>query len=99
MNHGLSRQRILIVDDSMTNIVALDELLRGDYEVKYVTGSEQGLEACRTLQPDLVLLDVVMPGLDGFAVTDLGRLLIRNIAMRFDAYNKSRTEGKFSRTI
>jgi diguanylate cyclase (GGDEF)-like protein len=68
MNNALSRQRILIVDDSMTNIVALSELLKGDYDVRYATGSEQGLEACRTLQPDLVLLDVVMPGLDGFEV-------------------------------
>jgi diguanylate cyclase (GGDEF)-like protein len=68
MNNALTRQRILIVDDSMTNIVALDELLRGDYEVQYATGSEQGLEACRTVQPDLVLLDIVMPGLDGFEV-------------------------------
>jgi diguanylate cyclase (GGDEF)-like protein len=68
MNNALSRQRILIVDDSMTNIVALDELLRGDYEVEHVTDSEKGLEACRTRQPDLVLLDVVMPGIDGFEV-------------------------------
>lgn len=63
-----SRQRILIVDDAMTNIVALEELLKGDYEVLYATGSEQGLEACRSLLPDLVLLDVVMPGIDGFEV-------------------------------
>ena len=63
-----ARQRILIVDDAMTNIVSLDELLRDDYEVLYATGSEEGLEACKTLQPDLVLLDVVMPGIDGFEV-------------------------------
>ena len=48
---------------------------------------------------DMVADGLIERGLDGFAVTDLGRLLIRNIAMRFDAYNKSRTEGKFSRTI
>ncbi len=35
----------------------------------------------------------------GFAVTDLGRLLIRNIAMRFDAYASERKENRFSRTI
>jgi diguanylate cyclase (GGDEF)-like protein len=63
-----ARQRILIVDDAMTNIVSLEEVLRGDYEVLYATGSEQGLEMCKALQPDLVLLDVVMPGIDGFEV-------------------------------
>jgi diguanylate cyclase (GGDEF)-like protein len=63
-----TRQRILIVDDAMTNVMALEELLRPDYEVLYATDSEQGLEACKTLQPDLVLLDVVMPGIDGFEV-------------------------------
>ena len=35
----------------------------------------------------------------GLLVTDLGRLLIRNIAMRFDAYQKTTTERRFSRTI
>ncbi len=36
---------------------------------------------------------------DGVTVTDLGRLLIRNIAMRFDAYAPTRTENRFSKTI
>lgn len=36
---------------------------------------------------------------NGLVVTDAGRLFIRNIAMRFDAYNKSNREGRFSRTI
>jgi diguanylate cyclase (GGDEF)-like protein len=62
------RQRILIVDDAMTNIMALEEVLKGDYEVLYATGADEGLEACRRLRPDLVLLDVVMPGIDGFEV-------------------------------
>jgi oxygen-independent coproporphyrinogen-3 oxidase len=35
----------------------------------------------------------------GIAITDLGRLLIRNIAMRFDAYATTRKENRFSRTI
>jgi oxygen-independent coproporphyrinogen-3 oxidase len=35
----------------------------------------------------------------GLVVTELGRLLIRNIAMRFDAYQAERKEGRFSKTI
>lgn len=50
------------------------------------------------------LADLEVDGLitqtrSGFLVTDLGRLLIRNIAMRFDAYLKTQKEGRFSRTI
>jgi len=36
---------------------------------------------------------------EGLTVSDLGRLLIRNIAMRFDAYSAIRKENRFSRTI
>jgi oxygen-independent coproporphyrinogen-3 oxidase len=36
---------------------------------------------------------------EGILVTDLGRLLVRNIAMRFDAYASTRKENRFSRTI
>ena len=42
-------------------------------------------------------LVAMTPG--GFNVTDLGRLLIRNIAMRFDAYQETRKEKRFSKTI
>jgi oxygen-independent coproporphyrinogen-3 oxidase len=35
----------------------------------------------------------------GIVITDLGRLLVRNIAMRFDAYASTRKENRFSRTI
>ena len=68
MNPTKSRQSILIVDDAMTNILALEELLKVDYDVHHATGSAEGLALCKTLQPDLLLLDVVMPGIDGFEV-------------------------------
>ena len=48
---------------------------------------------------DLEADGLIVQNQSGFSVTDLGRLLIRNIAMRFDAYQKTSTERRFSRTI
>ena len=45
------------------------------------------------------LRDLIAFSQGGLKVTDLGRLLIRNIAMRFDGYQAQRTEGRFSKTI
>jgi len=62
--------RILVVEDQAD----IRRLIRwsleeGDYEIFEATNGRQGLEAVRALRPDLVLLDVMMPGeLDGFQV-------------------------------
>ena len=63
------RQRILIVDDERFNINVLVDLLRADYKISVAKNGEQALQ--RTLAdppPDLVLLDIIMPGLDGYEV-------------------------------
>jgi len=63
------RQRILIVDDMPTNIRILGEALRQDHAVSIATSGEQALAAVRgDAPPDLVLLDIMMPGMDGFEV-------------------------------
>jgi diguanylate cyclase (GGDEF)-like protein len=62
------RQRLLIVDDQPANIQALHTIFNGDLQVFMATDGEQALALCQLQQPDLVLLDVVMPGLDGFEV-------------------------------
>ncbi len=60
------RQRILVVDDNPLNVQALYHTFSGDYQVFMATSGEAALTVCRERQPDLVLLDVVMPGLDGY---------------------------------
>jgi len=60
------RQRILVVDDNPLNVQALYHTFSGDYQVFMATSGEAALDVCRDRQPDLVLLDVVMPGLDGY---------------------------------
>ena len=60
---------ILIIDDSAENLYVLSELLRPHYRVLAATSGEEGLRvAHRPPQPDLILLDVMMPGMDGYSV-------------------------------
>lgn len=63
-----AQQRVLIVDDQPANIHGLAEALGGSYDLRFATSGERALELATTLAFDLVLLDVVMPGMDGFEV-------------------------------
>jgi twitching motility two-component system response regulator PilH len=63
-------QRILVVDDSPVERHLLTELLIGQgYKVTIATDGAQGVETAKRDQPDLVLMDVVMPGINGFQAT------------------------------
>jgi two-component system, sensor histidine kinase and response regulator len=70
MNETLEEKaRILVVDDNEQNrALARATLEEEGYEVVLATGGEEGLRAFETSPPDCVLLDVRMPGMDGFAV-------------------------------
>ena len=60
---------ILIVDDSPENLTVLSELLQPDYRVRAATSGEKALRIVTTApRPDIVLLDVMMPGMDGYEV-------------------------------
>lgn len=60
---------ILIVDDEPANLAVLSTLLRPSYTVRVCKSGPQALEAAaRDPRPDLILLDVMMPGMDGFVV-------------------------------
>ena len=60
--------RILIVDDAMENIQILHQLLREEHDVLFALSGEKALEIAHSQLPDLILLDAVMPGMDGYAV-------------------------------
>ena len=62
------RRRLLIVDDQPINIQALYQAFSADHQVFMATSGPQALALCLSKQPDLVLLDVMMPGMDGFEV-------------------------------
>ena len=62
--------RILIIDDSPTEIHVLKGMLeKHGFETLTAENGEQGIEVARAEKPDLVLMDVVMPGLNGFQAT------------------------------
>lgn len=60
--------KILVIDDNIEHIKILISLLSEQYEVYFARSGGEGLEMLGTVMPDLILLDIVMPGLDGFEV-------------------------------
>ncbi|MGB4057299.1 MAG: PleD family two-component system response regulator [Alphaproteobacteria bacterium] len=61
--------RVLVVDDILPNVKLLEAKLTSEYyEVLTASNGKEALEKVATLSPDLVLLDVMMPGMDGFEV-------------------------------
>lgn len=65
---GLARARILVVDDDPLNIRLLHMLLKQQYDIFMATSGEQALVQAASVNPDLILLDVVMPGADGHEI-------------------------------
>ncbi len=67
MNKGDNKKRILVVDDEpgLTRLVKLNLEKTGAYEVRTVNESRAAVTAAEEFQPDLILLDVMMPGIDG----------------------------------
>lgn len=64
---SLSSGRILIVDDTPANIQALTSILKErGYQISVATNGRQALEVVSRIRPDLILLDVMMPEMDGF---------------------------------
>jgi CheY-like chemotaxis protein len=63
----MSRKKILIVDDSSTVLLMEKMILgQGPYEVVSARDGQEGLEKAQVERPDLILMDVVMPRMDGF---------------------------------
>jgi len=79
-------KKVLIIDDSAVTCGMLTERIRsGGYDAISANDGEQGLELMRKELPDLVLLDVRMPGTDGFEVCRLAKsdLLMKDIPIVF----------------
>lgn len=68
----VSRMKVLVVDDEPSNVALFEDVLaEGGYtRISSLSDARQAAEVCRTFEPDLVLLDLMMPHVDGFAVLE-----------------------------
>jgi len=76
---------LLIVDDEKMNLKILTHILGTDYTIYTATNGISALEKTKEYMPDLILLDIIMPGMDGYQViSELKKLeKIRNIPVIF----------------
>ena len=67
-----SKMKILVIDDEPANVALLKDMLaEGGYSrVKSITDSRLALGTCQIFEPDLVLLDLMMPHVDGFTILE-----------------------------
>ena len=64
------KQKILIVEDNPANLDLATALLEAtDFEVHAAATAEEGLRLAKTIDPDLILMDISLPGMDGLAAT------------------------------
>ena len=71
MPASAEKATVLIVDDTPTNLALLVEVLKSDYRTTVAINGEKALELASSANPpDLILLDVMMPGLNGYEVCE-----------------------------
>lgn len=62
------KQKILLVDDALENITLLKTIFGNEFEIYEALNGEDALEIVHKILPDIVLLDIMMPGIDGYEV-------------------------------
>lgn len=95
-------RRVLIIDDSATIVAALRKMLRSAGCITLeAMDAERGLELVRQEKPELVFLDIVLPGMNGFAALRLMRRdpLTRNIPVIMISGNEQATEQFYAKRI
>lgn len=91
--------RILIVDDNPVNLkLAADVLGFDGFSVETVENAERALEALRRRRPDLILMDIAMPGMDGLELTRLLKADPATAAIPVVALTASAMKGDERRT-
>jgi putative two-component system response regulator len=62
------KKTILAVDDNPINLGILEEILAGDYRLKFAPNGQQAIQIAEECRPAIILLDVMMPGMDGLEI-------------------------------
>jgi twitching motility two-component system response regulator PilH len=73
----MQNNKILVIDDSMTDFLYVKNILiKSGYQVSHALSGQEGIDLARDMQPDCILMDVVMPEMNGFQAT---RALSRDV--------------------
>lgn len=66
----MSNKKILVIDDSKTDYLYVKNILdHGGYQVSYAPSGKDGIQMAKEMRPDCILMDVVMPKMNGFQAT------------------------------
>ncbi len=66
---AVSKKRILVIDDNLVNKAVINDMLKNNgYEVRFASDGREGIDIAEQWRPALILLDLVMPGMDGMEV-------------------------------
>jgi len=68
MTGGKSMKKILVVDDEPELVKALQIRLQENYKLIVASDGEEGLKKAKEIVPDLIILDIILPGIDGYQV-------------------------------
>jgi PleD family two-component response regulator len=68
IEHNEKEYSILIIDDEKSNLTVLTDILHDEYNVHVVKDSREAVETAENQMPDIILLDIIMPYLDGYEV-------------------------------
>lgn len=63
-----TKKRILVIDDEKTNRLFLYQTLKNEYVIYMATDGKEGIDVAKKNLPDAILLDIIMPGIDGYEV-------------------------------
>ena len=81
MNLPKKKSKVLLVDDELINIKMLADALKDEYGILFATGGRDAIHIATASTPDLILLDIVMPGMDGYQVCETLRSEPRTAAI------------------
>lgn len=70
MNDNKYRNKVLVVDDEPVNVILIQSILEKDYDIIPAYNGREALEIIRTDAPDIVLLDIMMPEINGYEVCE-----------------------------